>query len=127
TVVRWDGTQFATVFASTTDTPGYDFKDVDGDGLPEVVEPISPYCQSYASSPQIVVVYKWDGTRFSEWSGPYPAAVIGERLSEAQQLTQQIASWQPADQACVWGVVAFLESRSGDAADADAACQQAKA
>ena len=127
TVVRWDGAEFATVFAGNTDTPGYDFADVDGDGQPEVVEPVSPYCQSYASSPQIVVVYKWDGAQFGEWSGPYPMSLIARRLANARQLTQQMGSWAPQDQACVWGVVAFLEAHAGNATDADNACQQAKA
>ncbi len=127
TVVRWDGAQFATVFDGTTDTPGYDFKDVDGDGQPEIVEAVSPYCRAYAVSPQIVVVYKWDGARFGEWAGPYPQALIADRLAYAQQVTTQMGDWDADAQACVWGVIAYLTGRSGDAAGADAACMQAKA
>ncbi|HZQ37193.1 MAG TPA: hypothetical protein VFD32_14780 [Dehalococcoidia bacterium] len=127
TVVRWDGAAFATVFDGTTDTPGYDFKDIDGDGQPEVVEAVSPYCRDYAESPQIVVVYKWDGARFSEWAGPYPQDLIAERLAYAQKVTTQMSDWDQDAQACVWGVVAFLTGRSGDTAGADAACNQAKA
>lgn len=127
TVVRWDGTQFATVFAGTTDTPGYDFKDIDGDGQPEIVEAASPYCRDYADSPQIVVVYKWDGAQFSEWTGPYPQELTGDLLAYARKLTTRMSDWDADAQACVWGVVAFLTSRGGDAAGADAACLQAKA
>lgn len=126
-VVRWNGAAFPVVFQGTTDTPGYDFKDIDGDGQPEVVAAVSPYCRDYAESPQIVVVDKWDGARFSEWSGPYPSDLVADRLAYAQKVTTQMGDWDQDAQACVWGVVAFLTSRSGDAAGADAACNQAKA
>ncbi|HEY7294273.1 MAG TPA: hypothetical protein VH916_04485 [Dehalococcoidia bacterium] len=127
TVVRWDGTEFVAVFDDSTDTPGLDFADIDGDGQPEVVEAVSPYCRDYAESPQIVVVYKWDGAQFSEWAGPYPQELIGDRLAYARKVTTQMGDWDPDAQACVWGVVAFLTGHGGDAAGADAACMQAKA
>jgi len=127
TVARWDGAEFVAVFEGSTDTPGFDFKDIDGDGQPEVVEAASPYCRDYAESPQIVVVYKWDGMQFSEWAGPYPQNLIADRLAYARKVTLQMSDWKQDDQACVWGVVAFLTGRGGDAAGADAACNQAKA
>ncbi|HLZ68968.1 MAG TPA: hypothetical protein VKV26_03570 [Dehalococcoidia bacterium] len=124
---RWDGAEFVSVFDGASDTPGFDLTDIDGDGQPEVVEAVSPYCRDYAESPQIVVVYKWDGAQFSEWAGPYPLALIADRLAYARKVTMQMSDWDQDAQACVWGVVAFLTGRGGDAAAADAACNQAKA
>lgn len=112
-VVRWTGSEFATVFAGGSNSPGIDLEDVDEDGVPEVVNYWSPYCEAYAVSPHLVTVYRWDGAAFVEETGRYPDLLAAVEASVRAALEEAV-TWSSGGRGCLHGALAYLAERRGD-------------
>jgi hypothetical protein len=71
-VEELDGSRMVSLFEGSTNTPGLDLVDLDGDGRAEILLPISGYCGSYAASPQLRLVLRWRDGAYRPASADFP-------------------------------------------------------
>src|SRR5262249_39439553 len=90
--VRWDGSGWASLFDGGSTSPGIDAEDLDGAGVPEIVSYWSPYCESYAASPHLVSVDRWDGTAFVDATGRYPQ-LVAKAAAGVREAFARAAQW----------------------------------
>lgn len=112
-VLRWDGAEFATVFDQESNNPSLQLHDIDGDGVPEVVNRWSAYCQAYFTSPTLLSVYRWDGVGYSEATGDFPA-LVDEARAGVLRAFDRSGDWRPDGVACLHGALAYLAATEGD-------------
>lgn len=124
-LIRWNGSALTTIFDGISDGGPPSLKDVDGDGVPEVVSIDSPYCRSHADSPVFPVLYQWNGTAYVDYPGQYPNSVLSPALDQLTSAFARSGTWSPPDVACLYGVAAYLAAKAGDTATEAQACQRA--
>lgn len=125
-VLRWAGREFRTVFEQTDNTPNMALRDVDGDGVLEVVQQFSTYCEAYFTAPRLVAVWGWNGFQFVEDTGRYPAAIASAQADVQSAFTHADSdNWRADGVACLHGALAYLADKSGDQATAAAECANA--
>jgi hypothetical protein len=122
TVLRWDGSGYATVFARESNTPGLVPRDLNQDGTPEIIDSWSPYCGGYAASPKLVTVYRWSGGVYAEATAAFPDFVRGIepafRAALAESGDWEGAGWTASDRACLHWSLGYIAERSGRPDDA---------
>jgi hypothetical protein len=125
-IMRWDGARFSTVFDKESNNPSFQFLDVDGDGVPEVVNRWSAYCEAYVTSPTVLSVYRWDGEAYGDATGDFPA-LIDEARSGVMRAFERAGDWRPDGVACLHGALAYLDGEEGDASTVASECATAAA
>jgi hypothetical protein len=125
-IVRYDGVlDYAVVFDATSDA-GMAVKDLNEDGMYEVVRTWSPYCGSFAASPDLTIVYAWRNGRFAVATSAFPAVIAKDTATFQAALTRSGADWKPDGLACLHASLRFLASESGNTTEATAQMQEAK-
>lgn len=123
-ILRWDGSDFATVFDRESNNPSLQLQDVDGDGVPEVVNRWSAYCQAYFTSPTLISIYRWDGSAYADATGDYPG-LVAETRAGVRRAFDRAGDWRPDGVACLHGALAYLGGKQGDADTVASECAAA--
>jgi hypothetical protein len=125
-ILRWAGREFRTVFDQTDNTPNMALVDLDGDGVLEVAQQLSSYCQAYFTAPRLVAVWGWNGFQYVEDTGRYPTAIAAVQLDVQNAFARSVSdNWRPDGVACLHGALAYLADKSGDQPTAEAECANA--
>jgi hypothetical protein len=125
-VLRWDGSAYRTIFEGGSNSPGLTPVDLDGDGTPEIFDAWSPYCGSYAASPRLVTIFRWNGSRYEEATAAFPSSVANMERPFRVALATGI-DLSPTDQACLYWSLGYLAEHAGRPRDAQQAYAEATA
>lgn len=120
-VLRWDGARLAPLFAETSNSPTIGLRDLDDDGIPEVVLGQSGYCGSYAASPRLTFAFRWDGDAYRPASWRYPLLQDGVDAHAAALLGASPGGGSDDARACVRHLLATAHALQARPADARAA------
>ncbi|MCC6178038.1 MAG: hypothetical protein IT305_22275 [Chloroflexi bacterium] len=100
-IVAWDGSALVPLFQTESNTPGIELEDLDRNGKLEILIPQSGYCGSYASSPTLIFVERWQDGAYRPASADYPSVYAGFEAQAASTLAAPVNSANPAAVACI--------------------------
>lgn len=126
-VFHWDGQRLQPVFDAASVQPGAELRDLDGDGLLEIVTHHAGVCAGADGGPPFAFVFRWRDGRYRASSADFPSVQDGF-FAEANAVLDGIRAADLSRGAplvaCVHHMLALAHAYQGHGAEARTAYQQ---